>query len=197
MFPAGTVVGENAFDSKTPASGPRSRIVFRSVVAHGFRGFIGNQGAFNLKENVEAVLDGVTVHASEIGFRLRGPALVTLRNAVTYANDKSVRYEDGIADLRIVNVTFADAVAFQDGGGGLGPGFTLANGLFRFSRDLKRLDTTVALHFDSPAEAVPALLDRDRTSPHPRLWRLSCRVCLRPVCRKHGLMAMLAVDESR
>jgi hypothetical protein len=31
----------------------------------------------------------------------------------------------------MVNVTFADAVSFEDGGGGsLGPGFALANGLF-------------------------------------------------------------------
>lgn len=46
-----------------------------------------------------------------------------------HANDKSVRYEDGIAKLRIVNVTFADKVAFQDGGGGgLGPDFTQLGG---------------------------------------------------------------------
>jgi hypothetical protein len=131
MFPAGIVVGENAFDSKTPASGSRSHITFRDVVARGYKGFITNQAAFNLKENVEAVLDGVTVHGSEIGFRLRGPARVTIRNAVTYGNDKSVRYEDGIADLRMVNVTFADTVPFMDGGGGgLGAGFTLENSLF-------------------------------------------------------------------
>src|SRR6185295_16784243 len=131
MFPAGIVVGENAFDSKTPASGPRSRITFRNVVASGYKGFITNQAAFNLKENVDAVIDGVTIHGAEIGFRLRAPALVTIRNAVTYGNDKSARYEDGIANLRIVNVTFADAVPFMDGGGGgLGAGFTLKNGLF-------------------------------------------------------------------
>ena len=56
---------------------------------------------------------------------------LTIKNAVTYENDRSVRYEDAIADLRIVNVTFADAVAFLNGGGGgLGAGFTLENGLF-------------------------------------------------------------------
>src|SRR6185295_19049090 len=74
---------------------------------------------------------GVTIHGAEIGLRLRAPALVTIRNAVTYGNDKSARYEDGIANLRIVNVTFADTTPFMDGGGGgLGAGFTLKNGLF-------------------------------------------------------------------
>jgi hypothetical protein len=109
-FPAGTVPGENALDTKTPAVGERSRVSVIDTTAWGFGGgLIRNMAAFNIKERVDAVLDRVTVHASEIAFRVRGPgdrgAAVTIRNAVVYDVGTAVRYEDDIAPLRVDHVT--------------------------------------------------------------------------------------------
>lgn len=127
-FQKGQVVGENAFDSKTPKGGPRPRIVFRDVVAYGYKGFIGNQAAFNVKENVDFTLDGATIYGSEIAFRMRGPARATVRNAVTYGNDVAVRYEDAVENLTFQNVTFADPL--KNGGGGGPVSMRYSNGLF-------------------------------------------------------------------
>ncbi len=115
-FPAGTVPGENAIDTKTWDDAPfRARLTVRNTVTYGFRDNISNMAAFNLKEKIDAVVDGTTVYESEIGFRLRGPtshpgALVELRNAVVYEVDKAVRYEDDIQDLKIYNMTLGSGV---------------------------------------------------------------------------------------
>jgi hypothetical protein len=115
-FAAGTVPGENAIDTKTNAAAPRAALTIRDTVAYGFRsGLIGNMAAFNLKENVDAMVDGVTVYDSEIGFRTRGPgsnggAWVTVKNGVVYGVAKAFRYEDDIAVLRIWNTTLGRAV---------------------------------------------------------------------------------------
>lgn len=110
-FAAGVVPGENALDTKTPASGPRSRLVVRDTVAYGFGGgLISNMAAFNIKENVDAVIDRVTVRDSEIGFRLRGPALVAVQNAVAHDLATAVRYEDDIQGLRVRASTLGDGV---------------------------------------------------------------------------------------
>jgi hypothetical protein len=127
-FSQGVVYGENAFDSKTPDAGPRPRATFRDVVAHGFKGFITNQGAFNVKENVDFTLDRATVYDSELAFRMRGPAKAVVRNAVAYGNDAVVRYEDAIEGLTFQNVTFADPLV--DGGGGAPVAMVFANALF-------------------------------------------------------------------
>jgi hypothetical protein len=79
-------------------------------MASGFRnGLIGNMAAFNLKEHVDATLDGVTVFDSEIAFRLRGPATtgahVLVKNAVVHDVVTAFRYEDNIQNLRIWNST--------------------------------------------------------------------------------------------
>ena len=110
-YAAGDVPGENAVDTKTWADGPRASIRIVDTVAHGFRGgFIDNMAAFNLKEKVDAFVDGVTVFDSEIAFRLRGPgarpgAWVHIQNAVVYDVDAAVRYEDDIESIGIVNST--------------------------------------------------------------------------------------------
>jgi len=62
--------------------------------------------AFNLKERVHAVLDRVTVTDSEIAFRLRGPALVDIQNALVDRVDIGVRYEDNIERIQLWNSTF-------------------------------------------------------------------------------------------
>ena len=123
-FPAGTVPGENAIDTKTLATAQRAILVVRDTEAWGFRGgLIGNMAAFNIKENVDATLDGVTVSRSEIAFRLRGPganggAWARIRNAVVFDVDTAVRYEDDIERAEVWNSTL---------GGGIGRLFRAAS----------------------------------------------------------------------
>jgi hypothetical protein len=110
-FAAGVVPGENAVDTKVNSGTPRPSLTIRNTEAYGFRnGLIGNMAAFNIKESVDAVIDGVTVHSSEIAFRLRAPANVRVQNAVVHSVDYGVRYEDHIQDLRIWNSTFGAGV---------------------------------------------------------------------------------------
>ena len=116
-FPVGAVPGENAVDTKTWNDAPRATIVIRDTQAWGFRGAIANQAAFNLKENIDATVEGATVWDSEIAFRLRGPtsarpagARVLVRHADVHHVDTAVRYEDDIEDLRIWDSSFGPAV---------------------------------------------------------------------------------------
>lgn len=110
-FAAGVVPGENAVDTKVNSSTPRPSLTIRNTEAFGFGGgLIGNMAAFNIKESVDAVIDGVTVHSSEIAFRLRAPANVRVQNAVVYNVAKAVRYEDDIQGLRIWNSTFGSGI---------------------------------------------------------------------------------------
>jgi hypothetical protein len=119
-FAKGVVTGENAVDTKVPNGAPRARLLVRNTDAWGFRGTIENQAAFNLKENVEATIDGVSVWDSDIAFRLRGPttlagAWVVVQNTVVRDVATAVRYEDNIQNLKIWNTTFGLGVgrAFQ------------------------------------------------------------------------------------
>jgi len=121
-FDAGIRAGENGIDTKVNTMAPRARLFVRDTTAWGFRnGLIGNMAAFNLKENVDAVLERVTVYDSEIAFRTRGPAggsggaRVTVHNGVVYDGLTGVRYEDDITALSLVHVTFGGALtrAFQ------------------------------------------------------------------------------------
>jgi hypothetical protein len=115
-FPAGSVPGENALDTKVNHKAPRARVVVRDTLAWGFRnGMIHNMAAFNVKENVDAVIDGVTVWDSEIAFRLRGPtwrggAWVLVRNSVIHDVDVAVRYEDNLQNFRFWNNTVGAGV---------------------------------------------------------------------------------------
>jgi hypothetical protein len=118
-FPAGTVPGENAVDTKVGAMLPRPTITIRDTVAWGFRGgLITNMAAFNIKEDVTAIVDRVTVYDSEIAFRLRGRgpaktgAFVTVKNTVVYDTEKAFRYEDNIQNLKIWNSTIGRDVRF-------------------------------------------------------------------------------------
>lgn len=109
-FAAGTVPGENGIDTKTPRDGRRSRLDVSDVQAWGFRnGLIKNMAAFNIKERVDATFDRVTVHDSEIAFRLRGPgdrgATTVIRDAVVHHVGTAVRYEDDLASMRLERMT--------------------------------------------------------------------------------------------
>ncbi|HEY5937631.1 MAG TPA: choice-of-anchor Q domain-containing protein [Kofleriaceae bacterium] len=109
-FPAGTVTGENAVDTKVPA-GATSRLTIRDTTAHGFRaGLLTNMAAFNLKEDVTATLDRITIYNSEIGLRLRAPAKVAVTNALIYDADAAVRYENDIVAPQIYASTIGARV---------------------------------------------------------------------------------------
>jgi hypothetical protein len=121
-FPAGTVPGENAVDTKTLATAPRAHITIRDTQAWGFRGgLITNMAAFNLKEQIDAVVDGVTVWDSEIAFRVRGitsaapGAWAVVQNAVVHDVTTAVRFEDDLENFRFWNATLGANVtrAFQ------------------------------------------------------------------------------------
>ena len=110
-FAAGVVPGENAIDTKAGSSYSRGTLIVRDTEAYGFQGgLLTNMAAFNIKETVDVVFDGVTVHASEIAFRLRAPANVRVQNAVVHSVTYGVRYEDGIQGLRLLNSTFGAGV---------------------------------------------------------------------------------------
>ena len=116
-FRAGTVPGENGIDTKAGASFARAHLTVRDTIAWGFRnGLISNMAAFNVKENVDVTFDGVTVHDSEIAFRLRGGgktaggAWASVQNAVVYRVSTAFRYEDDIEKLRISNSTIGAGV---------------------------------------------------------------------------------------
>jgi len=124
-FAAGVVPGENALDTKTSDTVETpARVTIVDTVARGFGGgLISNMAAYNLKENVEVVLDGVTVHDSEIAFRLRGAtssrprgAVVTVYDGVLHDVSTAVRYEDDIDVVTLWNVTFGGDIdrAFDD-----------------------------------------------------------------------------------
>jgi MYXO-CTERM domain-containing protein len=119
----GTIIGENALDTKVgpdlDGEGNLPRVEIEDTIAYGFRGFIDNQAAFNLKEDVDVLVDRVTVYDSELAFRLRGPALVRVQNAVVHGVDGAVRYEDGLPGAAILASTFGGDVgaSFIDGGG--------------------------------------------------------------------------------
>ncbi|QTA79106.1 DUF1565 [Desulfonema limicola] len=137
--PAGVYPGENAIDTKYYTADGRGRLYVKNTTAYGWHSdYIDNAAAFNIKHNVEAEFDGITVYDSEIAFRLRGSASsstggawVTLKNAVIYNSDKAVRYEDDIENLHIYNLTFGkDIGSMFQSAGGYGSGFEVKNCLF-------------------------------------------------------------------
>ncbi len=105
----GMILAENAIDTKSRKSDNpgRHRLRLNNITAHGFRSDrIRNAAAFNIKNPLTAIIDGITVFDSEIAFRLRAPARVTLINAVMYDCDVGVRYEDRPDHLYLLNNTF-------------------------------------------------------------------------------------------
>lgn len=113
----GTVIGENAIDTKV-ADGETPSLVIRDSIAYGWQGAISNQAAFNIKESVDCLIDRTTVYDSEVAFRLRGPATVSVFNAVISRSDVAFRLEDGLTDARVLHVTLGGSIAasFTDAG---------------------------------------------------------------------------------
>ena len=149
-FAAGVVPGENGVDTKTTIEAPRASLVIRNTVAYGFRnGLITNMAAFNLKEQIDALVDRVTVSNSQIAFRLRGPgpnggAWVKVSNAVVHDVATGIRYEDSIEQVDVSHATF---------GGNVGRVFQAANSGWGGVDVRNSLVTSAALPAEAPASA--------------------------------------------
>jgi MYXO-CTERM domain-containing protein len=120
----GQPIGENAFDSKVGATGngggDNPRVEFVNVIAHGWRDVITNQGAFNVKEDVDFFLDRATIYDCEYAFRLRAPAVAHVQNTVLWDVDRAFRLEGGLTGLQAFNVTVGGDIALgaiQEAGG--------------------------------------------------------------------------------
>ncbi len=150
-FPAGVNPGENAVDTKYYTSHGRGRLYMKNIIAYGWDSdYLANGAAFNIKHNVEAVLDGITTYDNDIAFRLRGPASistggawVTMKNVVIYNTKRAVRYEDDIENLKIYHTTFGNGNGslFQSAGG-YGDGFEVKNNLFLGTKPTEATDSS-------------------------------------------------------
>ena len=158
-FQKGIVPGENAVDTKASGRFPRATLTIRNTEARGFQnGLIRNMAAFNLKEHIDAVVDGVTVSNSEIAFRLRAPAQVRVQNAVVYNAASGVRFEDNIKNLRVWNSTFGTNVErpFRSASSRANP-LDIRNVLF-----LGRSVPKIAAHTSNLAVSAEAFADAAR-----------------------------------
>ncbi|RIH65429.1 T9SS C-terminal target domain-containing protein [Mariniphaga sediminis] len=154
QFKAGECPGENAIDTKTDPSQDinvyRPKITIRNVEAYGYKNedgkvFIKNRAAFNIKHNVEAIIENCVLHDNKIAFRLRGPyewsgyywaegAIVTITNSIAYNNEQAVWFERDIKKVHLYNCTFdkrPDDKYFTPASGGYDPaGFVMKNCAF-------------------------------------------------------------------
>jgi len=116
-FKAGERPGENAFDSKVPADGPRCKLTIRNCYMYGWNqpSQIGTIAALNLKENVDAEVTNCIFNDNEVAFRVRGPgsrggAHVTIKDCAIYRTTTGVRAEDKIEVLKISGLAFGEGV---------------------------------------------------------------------------------------
>lgn len=160
---AGQNPGENAIDTKVDTTGgssvPRLKITIKDMTTYGWNTngppAMENRAAFNMKEKIAAVFDGVTVYDSEIAFRLRGArgnADVTMKNAVIYDVNIAIRAEDDLANLVVYNTTFGDGIGrvitFAGGSGGTGS-WDFKNDLFVGSKPAQASHSSNILVTDS------------------------------------------------
>jgi hypothetical protein len=122
-FKKGEQPGENALDTKQKSANPRSRIIIKNSLIHGFRkgGQIGNLAALNLKNHVHATVENCTFYDNEIALRLRGPgkpgkqspeggAHVTVTDCRFYHTDTAIRAEDNLEQLTLLRPAFGEGV---------------------------------------------------------------------------------------
>lgn len=118
-FGKGERPGENAVDTKQAASNPRSRMVIRNSVFHGWRqpGQISLMAACNLKDNVEVRVERCVFYDNEVALRLRGDtgsgrggARVTALGCSFYSSDLAIRAENSIENLKVLDPAFGEGV---------------------------------------------------------------------------------------
>lgn len=106
-FKQGQYCSENAIDTKHLSTAPRARLTVKNSKMYGFNSsFIGNDSAFNLKEQVEVVVDSCEVYNTVIAFRLRGltgntGCWPTIFNCTIHDADYAIRYEDDLMNLHL------------------------------------------------------------------------------------------------
>jgi hypothetical protein len=123
--------GENAFDSKVAAAGPRARIAIKNTLMKGWgHGSIGNGAALNLKEKIEAVVERCVFVENDIAFRCRGAgaarpsAWVTVRDCTVYETSRVFRLESGVENVKIFGLAVGAGVEREyDRAPGPGEGF--------------------------------------------------------------------------
>lgn len=178
VYAAGELPGENAVDTKTfePASVVpfRPQITIRNVEVFGYQRnpLMNNPAAFNIKYEVDWLIDGVTAYDNQYVFRTRGPwenpaqggAHLTLMNAVAYGNEEVFRIERLIENLHIYNSTFANNTAFSvhldcpdgDPRTCYDPAtFELRNGLFLGTKPREAFDTSNLEATDADFQSIP------------------------------------------
>lgn len=131
-FKRGERPGENAFDSKTPPTGPRCQLIMRRCLMYGWKqpGQISLLAAINLKENVEATIEDCLFRDNQVCFRLRGPtgrgdAQVTINRCALFDSQVGIRMEDNLRDLKVRGLAFGAGVErkYHQVGRGTFPGY--------------------------------------------------------------------------
>ena len=146
-FKTGASPGEDGIDTKVDKGQERARLIVRRTKFHDFHSsFISTPAALNLKENVDAVVDGCDISNAVVALRLRGtgrgvmwPTVVncTIRDCAV-----AVRYEDNLQKLRFVHNTLASCRKLFEPAPtntAFGQGWVVTNNLFigisRFPRE--------------------------------------------------------------
>ena len=120
-FRKGERPGENAVDTKQLASNPRSRLVIRNSVCHGWRqpGQISLMAALNIKNHVDVRIENCVFYDNEVCFRLRGNtgkyggARVEAVDCRFYSSEVAVRAEDGLENLRLLNSAYGKGIGIR------------------------------------------------------------------------------------
>ena len=162
-YKKGESPGENAIDTKTDptkvGTDYRPLIVIKNVEVYGFddSGPIDRRAAFNIKHNVNCIIENAVVHDNHIGFRLRGPytyngtyggAWVKMINTIAFNNDKGMRLEEDLEVLEVYNSTFdkdGSSVYIENTGNGTGvdpAGLKMLNNVFIGSKPNEASDAS-------------------------------------------------------
>ncbi|MBN1598937.1 MAG: T9SS type A sorting domain-containing protein [Bacteroidales bacterium] len=124
-LPAGTYIGENAFDTKTidisfmtgDLENYRGYCYLENVTVHGFNRAL-NYSSFNIKRTVDVTLKNCVAYDNWIAFRIRGNdhegnperdfigAYTKMINCIAYDNQITLWPEADIDSLKIYNCTF-------------------------------------------------------------------------------------------
>lgn len=130
---AGLNPGENAVDTKSGKDEVRGRLVIADSIFHGWSSdFIANPAALNLKQNIDAHVEGCNFHNNHIALRLRGQpsghgAHVSVIGSTFHDNEIAIRAEDRIEGLHLQDNTFnarhGRVLKEAPSDRGIGPGF--------------------------------------------------------------------------
>jgi hypothetical protein len=147
-FKKGASPGEDGIDTKVAAGQERARLIVRRTKFHDFHSsFIATPAALNLKENVDAVVDGCDISDSAVALRLRGTGRgvmwPTVINCTIHDCSVAVRYEDNLQKLRFAHNTLASCRKLFEPAPAktpYGQGWIVTNNLFiglsRFPREV-------------------------------------------------------------